>query len=83
MSDIYTTHTSTQMSGYTQHIPTTPLHKNNRSCIQVECEKTGTIFWQNSGTNETAWTLEQLQCTPQTTPPKTAASGQAGKKTQA
>jgi len=50
------------MSGYTQHIYTNHSYKNTDSnIIQVECEKTGTIFWKNTTSKETAWTQEELE----------------------
>ncbi len=49
-----------KMSGYMQHIYRTQSYENSNDIVQVECEKTGTIFWKNTTTNATAWTPQKL-----------------------
>jgi len=49
-----------KMPGYIQHISRTQSYEKSHDIVQVECEKTGTIFWKNTTTNETAWTPQKL-----------------------
>ena len=48
------------MSDYVQHVvaklpPTLPT-----SIVQIECENSGTMYWENTSTGERAWSKEVL-----------------------
>jgi len=49
-----------KMSDYVQHVvaevpPTMPT-----SIVKIECEKSGTLYWENTSTGERAWSKEVL-----------------------
>lgn len=48
------------MADYVQHIVSEQPHTVPTILIQVECEKSGTTYWENTSTGERAWSKEML-----------------------
>ena len=46
-----------KMSDYVQHVKATVTVADD-PILRIECEKTGTVYWQHNGTN--AWCKEDL-----------------------
>lgn len=53
--------TTTKMSDYVQHVLADPPPTIPTSIVvKVECEKSGTIYWERTSTGERAWSKEAL-----------------------
>lgn len=48
------------MSAYVQHVVSEQPHLNPTILVKVECEKSGTMYWENPSTGERAWSKEML-----------------------
>jgi hypothetical protein len=49
------------MSDYVQHVVAEQPPTLSTSIVKIECEKSGTLYWENTSTGEKAWSKEVLQ----------------------